>query len=345
MVATSDFVQNLLCGGLHIASALIIATTSGKWSKYNRQIGSGPWQHACCVDGAYDDKVQDCSTNDKYFYSVGTGGTIPVLALTVTFAMWSGIGHMANLWYLSSKTRLVFVQYHKWRLWVRALDYIVSAPLMLLVLNVLWGALTKAAIFLAPCLQAAVIAIGAYIQLKKDTDYLQNAPQAERIKESTSVGGSAVAVGLYGWAWSYSFRALADAPEAPSFLIFVLITLFLIFSSFAAVYFYYFHKPDQLNPREFWMNTLSAIAKLVLHAFVAISLFQQEAMLHTKPPPPGGACTPVDLRSNGADFGRGIGATLAITIIVWGLNRAIKANYTEIKQPTNQSAAKQNLLM
>tara|TARA_B110000967_G_C18847145_1_gene542602 strand:+ start:47 stop:1087 length:1041 start_codon:yes stop_codon:yes gene_type:complete len=328
---TLDFVQNALCAALHLGSAtLIVALKPGPWADYNRQIGSGPWEHTCCVNSTYNATVLDCATTAKYFYSVGTGGTIPVLALTVLFAAWSGLGHLVNCAYLHRQeqqmvwTASAYDAYHSFRLIVRGLDYALSSAIMLLVINVLFGAVSNNGVILAPMLQGLVIFFGAAAQYHLDFN------TGTVFWKYVS---PAIAVALYGWAWTYTFKALADADEAPKFLIFVLIIIFAVFSSFAVVYFWQWYVGGKIDYREFLMNTLSAIAKLLLHAFVAISLFQQANMLHTSPPPLGMQCAPNEVQSDAEDLATAGKATAGIVCGVVVLNALAYWKYTPVTRP------------
>lgn len=159
----------------HIVSALAIlaAGVSVGPSRFRRSVTTSfnepsVWRFYCRVGGTYVVGTQDCPTDNRYFYESPPGGsstlyTVNTLWMAVAFATVSGVAHWVSAckpggapWTWKTESVVRFVG-----------DYSVTAPIMLSLFSVLWGANNILSALMAPCLLAVLLWCAAYIIVHK----------------------------------------------------------------------------------------------------------------------------------------------------------------------------------
>jgi len=313
--------HHAVAGGIHVLSALTLLITfalkDGAISQFNRDMTrkDSVWYYFC-----YDhpEGVYDCPTDERSFYLADTGkpiGSIPVVWLAFTYTIVSGCGHIAVallVWAgrMTTPSPLETL--------IRTIDYTISAPTMLAVVNVLFAAPTLWGVVGGPIVVGVTIFATGLTECWRDWEDLN--PVASRPPRGGIVASpvqrwspqwraaiftwSPVVLALvYVGAWIPTFlsvdRAInptAAGPNvgaAPPFLRTVIAIVFLVFSSFGVVYFLHqfaYRTPArgvaQLKARQTRRNTayltLSMAAKVTLHAFIMIALINQHEMLQAK---------------------------------------------------------------
>lgn len=155
----------------HIVSALTIlaAGVSVGPSRFKRSVTTSfnepsVWRFYCKVGDAYVAGTQDCPTDNRYFFESPPGGssalyTVNTLWMAVAFATISGVGHWVSAcmpgnkaWTWKNESIVRFVG-----------DYSITAPIMLSLFSVLWGANNVLSALVAPCLLAVLLWCAAYI--------------------------------------------------------------------------------------------------------------------------------------------------------------------------------------
>jgi lysylphosphatidylglycerol synthetase-like protein (DUF2156 family) len=280
-----DKPQHILAGTLHLLSALTILVaalheSNGKLSKYDVPIKRSDkynhWRYVCNPSGGYD-----CPDNEKVYYlpdAGDTGQTVPLIPLAFTFAFWSGVCHFLVVFLIDKKVALSSLG---GAIGIRTIDYMISAPIMIAVINVLFGSSTYVGVILSPLFQFAVILLGGYVEFNSS----KRPTKKVNTKEKWLLG---CAVALYLGAWTPAFVAFGKARKGggapnvakpPPLVWIALVTMFAVFSSFAVIFFVFLKKKTTAS-KEWWFTSVSLIAKLVLHAFIGIAIFGQENMVH-----------------------------------------------------------------
>jgi hypothetical protein len=281
-----DKPQHILAGTLHVLSALTILVvalheSNNKLSTYNVPIKRSDkynhWRYVCDPSGGYD-----CPDNEKVYYlpdAGDTGQTVPIVHLAFIFAWWSGVCHFVAVFLIDKKMALASLG---GAIGIRTIDYMISAPIMIAVINVLFGSSTYVGVILSPLLQFAVILLGGYVEFnssKRPTKKMNS-------KEKWLL---VCAVVLYIGAWTPAFVAFGKARKGggapngakpPPLVWIALVTLFAVFSSFAVIFFVFLGKAGKAEKKEWWFTSVSLIAKLILHAFIGIAIFGQANMVH-----------------------------------------------------------------
>lgn len=311
------FLQHLLAAAVHLSSALFIllyGLHEAGWdvSAYRVHVRPGNkravWYYKCYdrttrsyIADVTSPAALDCPDDNKSFYSPGLrdkGRTINLLLAAFFFAAWSGLCHLVAALYVRkvqrskdcTDTDAVWGQ----RI-IRWVDYSVSAPLMLAVVGASFSAANSNAVIFAPLVLALLLWLAASIE-----------PAAVSPGYSDSIVARSVVLVilliLYAFTWGPVYSAVDRATEppplntnigkAPSFIQTMVILVAYVFSLFPAVYIYDFFRarPDH-PPSETAYIALSMAAKVSLHAFLAIAVVSQAAVLsgsegETSGPPP-----------------------------------------------------------
>ena len=332
--STQARVQHGVSAVIHLASAVTLlatATASGPLSDFDRPIKEQPsqneWRFVCLATDSCT-----CPSNEQIFYieSAGTTHTIPIIWCAFLFAFWSGAWHLITLATIkyapNSRTNNVLLGPVAVRTW----DYVISASLMILVINTLFGAATPAGTVVSPALQSIIILLGGGVE-----------QFGHRIKSPQKIIGiTTVLFTMYAVEWMPAFYALQKATSdnnkagecvgtAPPVVAVFLAIVFTIFSAFPIIWVWFMIKlqnADQLPSaaakvielREFVYNAVSCIAKVTLHAFIAIALFGQKKMVnfdeHNLPDQPNDATQ--EQQAYSAAFGIVVGVT-AINFGIW----------------------------
>jgi hypothetical protein len=278
--------QHKLSATIHIASAtsfIIIAAVHD--TNFNRPLKERPsqyqWFYTCAATDDFDGINYDCDMSERIWYisDVGTIGQVPVMWFAFAFALWSGLCHCLSLYWNHTIKRPAW-----WNsaIAVRTYDYTISAPLMIVVINLLFGSGSYLGVIVAPLLQAIVIIVGGWLEHKHS---ISKAPPFKLYEWAIAL----LLFVLYALEWTPAFHSFKKATEkseepnvgsAPSEVWIYVILMFLIFSSFPVIWLYFIFRAPNPNKREFCYNIVSCIAKVTLHAFVAIALFGQGSRLN-----------------------------------------------------------------
>tara|TARA_B100000963_G_scaffold29206_2_gene21607 strand:+ start:328 stop:1467 length:1140 start_codon:yes stop_codon:yes gene_type:complete len=269
--------------------------------------------HYQCVDetGKLNATLLDCAENDRRFYvkSRMEGIThVNVLVLACLYVMWSAIGHLLSV-FMIKKQRLI-----------RWVDYSVTAPTMLVVLSVSFGADSLTAIVIAPCVLAVLLVIAGILEPDWSVESVRrskadrNAAKADEATtppEDKAKSDAAVTAGVE--ALSYYRRAtiailfLAYIPAmvpvlyasyditvdhapgtgtAPDFVFVFSVMLVVLFSSFAGLYLWDLVWPIYPDRRERGYIFLSMVSKTTLHLFLGLAVIGQSNTVGVDTPSP-----------------------------------------------------------
>ena len=102
----------------------------------------------------------------------GNGGPINIAWAAFTFAAWSGLGHLYSAVTMRrnnknprfSHSQRARAEEQRMLTLLRWLDYLVSAPVMLLVINVIFGATNSAGVLASPLLLAALLVASGFVE-------------------------------------------------------------------------------------------------------------------------------------------------------------------------------------
>lgn len=173
---------HILAAVVHIVSASVIlsvalAETNGSLKRYNAKpdlshfLKPERWQLKCyntTTKVVHPESVAKCSDGleDVFINNHRGKGWLNIAVLAFLFAFWSGICHVRSISLVDSaqwaNVDAVGFSMAKWR-WF---DYGLSAPLMLLTLNVIFAATNWAGVILAPLLLFTLEVFAAVIELK-----------------------------------------------------------------------------------------------------------------------------------------------------------------------------------
>jgi hypothetical protein len=331
--------QHVVSAVIHIGSAIsliVAAAASGPLADFDRPIKERPsqndWRFTCATDNSCT-----CPSTDRIFYieSAGTTHTIPIVWCAFLFAFWSGAWHLITVaairWAPEARANNVLLGPIAVRTW----DYAISASLMILVVNTLFGAATPAGTVVSPSLQAIIVLLGGGVE-QFARDYKPKGPNQTTVAIAT-VG---FLFALYAVEWSPTFYALQKATEsnkaecvgtAPPVVGVFLAFIFAIFSAFPVIWAWFVVKVRKATPetvngvidsREFVYNIVSCIAKLTLHAFIGIALFGQKNMVsfteHNLPERPNDAGQ--EGQAYAAAFGI-VGGVVGVNVAIWAKYR------------------------
>jgi len=316
--------QHVLCAALHLGSAIFIwAKASGK--NFDRPIkenvGQNQWKYSCGPDLG----CEECDVDERGYYieDVGTTHTVPVIRFAVLFAAWSGLWHVVSYFLYGMYERNTNILFGP--VAVRTIDYAVSASLMIVVVNTLFGAATPFGAVVSPVLQAIIVLIGGGIEA-----FGFKSGEKHGLKWFLLV----LLMIAYGVVWTPAFQAMRDATTdssvpctaaAPGFVIIFLVAVFAIFSVFPVVWIYYAYNfnNSSVNGREFTYNIVSCIAKVTLHAFLSISLFGMNSRLGYSEDN-----VPEPASEENEQEGQAYIAATVVTVVVVGLNLLLKCCFS-----------------
>lgn len=351
--------QHVLSGTIHIISACTIigialhrGKDDGGLSFFHRPLKVKPSQNMWlfhCANTTITDF--SCDDDDKMFYtsSEGTVAHVPVIEFAFLFAFWSGLWHMLSWWFIEDGRNAT----DRWRgaVAVRTWDYLLSASLMIVVINTLFGASTYMGVIVAPLLQACVILLGGYLEYRGDTvnNYVNT-------HKGMFWGLFSVALGLYAVLWVPAFHSFSSAAStedkpvnagtAPQLVWIFVIAIFIVFSVFPIIWIVFMLKgrsgvdAAHVQNREFWYNIVSCISKVTLHAFIAISLFAQRKYLSysfeelpLEPVDPAGQEQEAFAAIGGVIVGVGVlNGLLYLAVKKWGTKSAFGGSFMQLTE-------------
>lgn len=269
--------RNIAC--LHVATTAVLVTLAAvdgdlpepdrSWyvdvGTWDDPFLAAPWVNHTNVSDAYYRPRDPDNDNLK---------TVPVLWLTVVYALWSAGWH-GYVW-RSGATEIAGTK-------TRWADYVVSAPIMFVAIVALYGIISPWAILIAPLCIAAMMVIAAI------------AERNTRKTHSMSVALFVALCLIHCAVWSIVFvvliRASIDTPDMPDAVPVFTVLTFAAFSSFA--YVYYTHNSANANAQpganteaiddraDIKYDVLSAIAKTSLNLFIGLGAIGQSGSLGT----------------------------------------------------------------
>ena len=276
-----------ICSCVHILSAITIfsvGVSEHALSTYNIEVsksfnGVTRWKFDCFNNAtqSYDEGYANCPDDNRLFRKdIGdpmAGPGFNVLLAAFTFAAVSGAFHAFNAIMYScsaNPTYDVTVEHT-----IRFADYAISAPIMLALINVLWGASNIAGVIVAPIGLCCLLLIANYLAVKS--------LEEERTKIITFyVLLVLFALCLYPTV-SATYSAVSTSNKAhnegsaPTFVAAFVAAFLLVFSSFIVPYYQALMSNFKVDKIVDYC-VLSIVAKVTLHALLGVAVIQQTTM-------------------------------------------------------------------
>lgn len=268
------------------------------------------WFYKCvCKDGKTFCPVAGCSDSNKRFFVTPPSGAVRVnaIVLACVYVGWSAVCHV-YAWAAQRHLREI-----KW------VDYVVTAPTMLVVLGLSYSLDNAFAIVVAPIWLVLLLVAGAVLERRYDE------PSVTIFSNRGAVFALLVAAYLVvvapvlygGYKITEGGESTAnDDPKigigsAPDFVLAFTIVTVLIFSSFIVLYAYDgFVAPVEW--RESGYITLSMIAKTTLHLFIGLTVIETARNVEVDEPAADGRS---DMATLGAGLGGAAGLVLGLSIL------------------------------
>lgn len=245
----------------------------------------------------------------RFFVTEPPGAVnVNVLALACLYVLWSSAGHFV-VWYTNNYHRV-----YKW------FDYVVTAPVMLSTLALVYGCDSLLAVVLMPVVLALLIVVAAFCErTDKDTIVLSSGQGVVIVLLVVVYAG--VLVPLLSAAWLITrdvdpVSKYVGKGTAPIYVfVFAAVTVLVFFSSFAVLYvFDAFVRP--LEWREAGYITLSMISKTALHLFIGLTVVESIATVDTDGSDPRKRS---DMGTLTVGLGGAAGLVVGLTIFnIWG---------------------------
>ena len=294
-----------------------------KWSLVPRQ-----WYFKCynTTSAAFDVNYFGCSTRDKRFYVKRDPSEsityINALVLACLYVGWSALGHF------------VAALMPAWQRVIRWLDYSVTAPTMLVVLSISFGAESATAIVVAPSLLAILLVLAGILERRADCD---------GVKSMSYYRVTTIALLFLLFVPTmipaiYASNAITkDGPPgtgtAPQFVFAFALAIVILFSSFAAVYAWDMIKPMESQRRERWYIYLSMIAKTSLHLFLGLTIIEQSSNVGVNEP----STERDDMETLAIGLGGAFGLIIGLGIINYYFDRILECLSMKIRdEKTNE---------
>lgn len=273
---------HFLCGVFHVVSASTILAVGlhgdRQYSDYaynvskNKGMHGSVWKFQCYNNNtmSYDPGYAACDDDDRQFVIFTDnpfGHTFNLLAAAVAYAYWSGLIHLFR-WALMKE-----YNQRKEQFWRLCLDYFGSAPVMLAVINALWGANTLWGMLVAPLLLGLLLWASYGLIISRKSSKTKNIAFATLI--CLYIGCLTPTFYATGKAISSDGKA-ADEGTAPAFIAAFVAVFMLVFSSF--IYPYYLELKSEKTDCFIEFSVLSLVSKVTLHAFLGVAVLQQTSM-------------------------------------------------------------------
>ena len=240
------------------------------WVHEKRGITPRKWYFQCVntTTNTFIPNDYSCGDDDKRFYvkrnPSETITFINVIVLACLYVGWSALGHLLA-GYMPSYQRII-----------RWFDYSVTAPTMLVVLSVSFGADSATAIVLAPTVLAILLIFAGILERRCE---------CKGVKEMSYYRVSTIAMLFIVFIpvmipVLYASHAITKDGDpgtgtAPKFVFAFALVVVILFSSFALVYAWDMLRPMEEDVRERWYLYLSMIAKTTLHLFLGLTVIGQ----------------------------------------------------------------------
>ena len=274
-----------------------------------KKFGLAPrrWYYQC-VDstGQLNATLLDCDADDKRFYvrtPAASTVRVNILVLACLYVFWSAAGHLASVFVVARQREL------------RWLDYAVTAPTMLVVLSLAFGADSATAIVIAPSVLAALLVLAGILERRESEPDGAASMSYYRLCSIAVLFLSYVPVMLPALYASYDITVDHEpgTGTAPNFVFAFAVTVALLFTSFAAVYAYDLMRPLDFDSRERWYLYLSMVAKTSLHLFLGLAVIGQSNNV--------GVDTPSPEEDDMDTLAIGLGGVAALVIGLGGINK------------------------
>lgn len=285
-------------GGAHLLSAIVLLAaglSAAHYSRYAQPVSDAlwtpsTWRFKCHTGTAYVNGTFECPDENRTFVVRLPPHSQPLyklntLGMAVAFATVSGAVHLfAACWRRGD--RAPWRDESRWRF---VLDYSVTAPIMLAMFSVMWGANNVGGVIIAPTVLAAMLWIAYWIIVDPSAHKLCSPKRWLFVLLVAGYAGILYA-GI-GRALVHNSRAVnetdpadADRGVMPRGVVYASAFVLLTFSSFIVLYAVeLYHDPVDGGERErkyaLGYAALSLIAKVMLHAMFGITAINQAKVL------------------------------------------------------------------
>ncbi len=258
--------------GFAIAEDSSLKVYSRQFWWVHEKLGISPrrWYYNCIdADGNLDSTLFTCADDDKRFYVKQSPNEtithINVLVLASLYVIWSALGHLLSVFFVDRQREL------------RWLDYAVTAPTMLVVVSVAFGADSATAIVAAPVVLAVLLVAAGILERRQDELTGVKGMSFYRTTTMAMLFLAFVPVMVPLLYASYDITVDYDpgTGTAPDFVFAFSLYLTVCFSSFAVLYAWDLGWPMDSNTRERRYIFLSMIAKTSLHLFLGLAVIGQ----------------------------------------------------------------------
>lgn len=277
------------------------------WETTKFGLGPRRWYYQCVNGtGQLNASLLTCDSGDRRFYvRTPTAATVHVniLLLACLYVFWSSAGHLASVFAVGRQREL------------RWLDYSVTAPTMLVVLSVAFGADSATAIVIAPSVLAVLLVLAGILERRESEPEGAEAMSYYRLCSIAVLFLSYVPVMLPALYAAYDITVDYEpgTGTAPDFVFAFAVTVVLLFTSFAVVYAYDLVRPLDSDRRERWYLYLSMVAKTSLHLFLGLAVIGQSNNVGVDAPSP---------EEDDMDtLAIGLGGVAALVIGLGGINK------------------------
>lgn len=273
------------------------------------------WLFRCYQNGTFTDATSSCPDGDKRLYvqTPENVSRINILGLACFYVLWSALGHLV------ASMRVEWTRILRWT------DYAFTAPVMLVVLGLAFGADSVTAIVGAPSLLAVLLLVAAVCEPNPRQPFLDIEWQRQLAIVLSFTFYIPVLVPVLTASWRITTER-SDALDsqgvgtAPDFVFWFSVFIVIAFTSFAAVYLYDLCLPAETEfDRNRWYIYLSMVSKTWLHLFLGLSVIEQSNSVGVDEPDP--ATSDMDT------LAIGLGGAAGLTVLLAGANYAITAHY------------------
>lgn len=279
-------VVHAICCTLHLASTVFIFTyalargsTVNDFNAYVKKdiFAFTDWASRCynATTDSYSDEpavVAACADDDTLYYinqqdqNTLFATPVNILVLAMAFTATSGLVHLLSAIQLGRAKQFDLQDLEDDSFRRLCYDYAVSAPCMLVVVNITFGANCVSGVIAAPLLLAVLLV---------SSHYLLSADLYKLGRSAFVIFG--LLVSLYGVSLAPTIWAVVNVGSvAPPGVVVFLVGLLVAYSSFIVPYAY-----ELVVGRHcifIGYAALSVIAKAMLHAFLAVSVLQQSQL-------------------------------------------------------------------
>lgn len=283
--------RHLVAGLIHLAAVvsllIVAAIENDSLSAYSKNFWLDPdkwtvdprlWLYQCADKTV--GTISSCPDDDKMFYveKPSNARRINIVVLATFYVLWSSLQHFYT--YYRPETERI----------ARWVDYTVTAPTMLCVVGLAFGADSVTVLIVAPLGLAILLVLAGIVERRTDEvkDYRRFSREAIVVLTFllypitvAPVMYSSVVV-THEDRETVDDRSSYDIGVAPDFVPVFCALIIVAFTSFGVVYAYDWVYP--FEQRERWYITLSMAAKTSLHLFLGLTVINQGSSLGVNQP-------------------------------------------------------------